>query len=167
METWPLLVASGPGRATGQWLSADPSVIWIIVIVIWIISLRIPLLPILTPSNLFLHATPELSFWKHKLFYPWYLLRLTQGLFIVSLKGFRPVSLTYRVSLLPLPSWPYLSLSLLQIQFGLGKNKLFPQDSTILHIFPCMVLMYPQMPKLFHLDCLSHAIWKASCSKAL
>lgn len=113
---WPLV----PLHATGQWLSPEPIVIWVLAIV----SSWISLLPVSVPSNLFLHVAPKLSFWKHKFVSPCYLLWLVQGLLSVSLKSFRPVSLTRRVSLLPLLSWPYLSLSFLQIQLGLAETHL-------------------------------------------
>lgn len=79
----------------------------------------------------------------------------------------------------PLPSWPYLSLSFLQIWLGLGKHKSLPQDSTTLHILPRLSLVDPQMPfykmdmhaltpfKFFHLDCPLLTVWKTSCSRAL
>lgn len=130
-----------PLHATGRWLSPEPIVIWVSAIV----SSWISLLPVSIPSNLFLHFAPKLSFWKQKFVSPWYLLWLVQGLLVVSLKSFRSVSLTCRGSLLPLLSWPYLSLSFLQIQLGLAKTHLLKTPLSFISAltWPFYALIYP------------------------
>lgn len=134
---WPLVTL----HAAGWWLSPEPIVIRVSAIV----SSWISLLPVSIPSNLFLHFALKLSFWKQKFVSPWYLLWLVQGLLIVSLKSFRPVSLTCRVSLLPLLSWPYLSLSFLQIQLGLAETHLLKTPLSFISSLtrPFYALIYP------------------------
>lgn len=134
METWST-------AWTGQWLSPGPTGIWTAATV----SSRISLLPILTPSNLFLYVAPELSSWKHKSVYPWYLLWLIQGLLVVSLKGLRPVSLTYRVPLRPWLPWSSLTVFPTDPAWSRGKAS-FRDNATIRPICPCMSLVCSHMP---------------------